>query len=974
MELKVNEKYHGFTLKETWSIDEIESQAYLFEHGKTAARLLYLKNDDNNKVFFVGFRTPPVDDSGTAHIIEHSVLCGSKKYPLKEPFVELIKSSLHTFLNAMTYPDKTLYPVASKNEADFTNLADVYCDAVFNPLIKENPYTFYQEGWHYHLENEQDPITINGVVYNEMKGVFSDPEEVMMRNVTATLYPDTPYAFESGGDPEKIPELSYERFMDFYNMYYHPSNSYIYYYGDTDILPHLEALNKKYLSQYEKLAHDSLPSKQGVFEGPVHHEISYPADDGKDISDKYFFSYNFKIGDVCDTRLSYAFNVLVNILMDSDSAILKKALIDLDIADEITYDYVEYIREPYFTIAAKNAREGSFGLFKQTIEKTLSDVVKNGIGKDAITAALNSYEFELREADSGNYPKGLIFGFDIMDSWLYDAKPGIHLQYDAHIKHLREEGDSAYYTRLIKEHLIDNKHSTTIMLSPKRGLEQAKKAAEKKKLEAYKASLDKKALANIADETKELLRRQSLPDSAEALASIPHINVGEISKLPEQLESRTEPLDGGRLFMHTDKCRGIVYTDVYFEPSAKGVREIALLSFVTNILGIYATEKYNEEQLANIIRTYIGDMDFNINVYPSVKNTGTYTAKFVFSVKALEVNTQKAYDISREVLMHTKIDDPARLMKTINEELSKFESKLIVTAQRTVFSRLNAMATENGRYADITCGIDYYRTLIKIREALKKGDMTILDELNTIVKRAVNSFGADVLVVCDKDKSEAAIRQAKAFASALPCEKNEKVSAGISALAVAKEGIIIPSMVSYVGCGFNYKLCGYETDYHLQVAKKYLTAGYLWNNIRVIGGAYGAMMMVDNSGNLYFVSYRDPKIKQTLDVYKGIADDMRKLDLSKSEVDRLIIGTMSEIDMPQPVYAKGRRVMRCAYNGVTYEDLAMGREAVLTTTQKDIKNTAGLICDVIGRGAVCVAAGESMLNDSKDIFDQIYKP
>ncbi len=807
-----------------------------------------------------------------------------------------------------------------------------------------------------------------------MKGVFSDPEEIMMRNVTATLYPDTAYAFESGGDPDKIPDLSYERFMDFYNMYYHPSNSYFYFYGDMDILKHLEALDKNYLSRYEKLAHDSLPGRQGAFEGPVHHALSYPADGEEKITDKYYFSYNFKIGDACDTRLSYAFNVLVNILLDSDSAVLKKALTDLDIADEITYDYVEYIREPYLTIAAKNAREGTFELFKETIEKTLGDIVKNGIPQEAITAALNNYEFELREADSGNYPKGLIFAFDIMDSWLYDAKPGIHLEYEPHISHLRQAGDSAYYTKLIKTYLIDNKHASTIMLSPKRGLGQAKKEAEKKRLEAYKASLDKEALAKTVAETKELLRRQNLSDSAEAVAAIPHIDVSEISKLPEKLGSRTEPLESGRLFVHTDKCRGVVYTDVYFEPAAKDVREIALLSLLANILGVYATEQYSEEQLANAIRTYIGDMEFNINVYPHAKDVAVYAPKFVFAVKALEHNLQKAYEISWEVLARTKIDDPARLLKTINEELSKFDSRLIVTAQRTVFSRLNAMATESGRYADIVSGIDYYRTLRAVRDALKKGDYGILDELKAVMKRAVNMHGADVLVMCDKDKEASAVRSAKLLAASLPCEAQEKTVPDIAALPVAREGVIIPSMVSYVGCGFNYKLCGYETNYRLPVVKKYLTAGYLWNNIRVIGGAYGAMMTADNGGSLYFVSYRDPKLKETLDVYKGAADDICRLSLLKTEVDRLIIGTMSEIDMPMPVYAKGRRAVRCAYNGVTYEDLAEAREAVLTTTLEDIKNTADLIADVVGRGAVCVAAGEEMLKDSAGILDTIFKP
>jgi Zn-dependent M16 (insulinase) family peptidase len=426
--------------------------------------------------------------------------------------------------------------------------------------------------------------------------------------------------------------------------------------------------------------------------------------------------------------------------------------------------------------------------------------------------------------------------------------------------------------------------------------------------------------------------------------------------------------------VHQDKCRGIVYTDVYFEPSAKNVREIVLLSLLTNIFGVYGTENYTEEQLANAVRANIGDMEFSVNVYPNVADTGLYVPKFVFSIKALADNMPKAYEISREVLMRTKIDDPARLLKTVNEELSKFDSKLIVTAQRTVFSRLSAMATEGGRYADIVGGIDYYRTLIELRDQLKNGEYGVMEELKAAMKRAVNMHGADLLVICDKDKQEDAVRAAKSFMAGLPSEVNKQTAQGIAVLPAAKEGIVIASMVSYVGCGFNYKLCGYDTNPCLPVVKKYLTSGYLWNNIRVIGGAYGAMMMAANSGSLYFVSYRDPKIKETLNVYKGIAGDIRALSLSQTEVDRLIIGTMSEIDMPMPVYAKGRRIMRCEYNGVTYEDLAAGREAVLATTLADIKNTADLISDTIGSGAVCVAAGESMLKECTGVFDQIIKP
>jgi Zn-dependent M16 (insulinase) family peptidase len=743
MELKTSEIYHGFQVQDQWEITEIESTAYLLEHLQSGARLLYLKNDDDNKVFSVTFRTPPVDSCGTPHIMEHSVLCGSQKYPLKEPFVELVKSSMNTFLNAITFPDKTMYPVASKNHADFLNLVDVYCDAVFNPLVRENIYTFYQEGWHYHLEQPEDPIAINGVVYNEMKGAFSDPEEILMRYVQASLYPDTPYAFESGGDPDVIPTLTYEKFVDYYNLFYHPSNAYFYFYGDMDLSVYLKKLDEEYLSQYEKITVDSLPAAQQPFQQPTEHQLMYSIGEEDQQDGRCYFAANFKIGAADDTLLSYAFNVLSNILFDSDASPLKKALIDAEIADEITYDYTTAVREPYFSVIAKNAKKEKYQTFLDVIETTLQEIIDTGIDAAIIKSALNSYEFDLREADSGNYPKGLIYNLDVMESWLYDAKPGIHLQYEPCLHYLREHETSEYYCGLIKRYFIDNPHRSTIRLIPQKNLERDKTRALSQKLQEYKESLSEEGIASLVKITNELIRRQSDTDSEEAKSTIPVIALDEVDRNLPAPDFAAQAHQTSTLYVHTDKTRGIVYTDINFPMNGLSVEDLPACGLLTNLLGVYATERYTELELANQIGTYLGDIDVMINTHQNVTDPQKFEARFVFFAKALNDYVPKLFELSEEILLHTKIDNLQRVYKTVCEEISKFKNKLIGAAHQFVSNRLHAMLLPRGAYNEACTGITYYRYLLRVKKEIETQNDTVLNDLNRICSVLVNSYRTD---------------------------------------------------------------------------------------------------------------------------------------------------------------------------------------------------------------------------------------
>ncbi len=524
----------AYEIIEKREIRDIHSMSYLLRHKKTGARIALLENDDDNKVFCIGFRTPPTDSTGVPHIIEHTVLCGSKEFPVKDPFVELVKGSLNTFLNAMTYSDKTVYPVASCNDKDFQNLCHVYMDAVFYPNIYKEEKIFRQEGWHYEMESPEDELTINGVVYNEMKGAFSSPDDVHDREVLNSLYPDTAYGVESGGDPKVIPELTYEAFLDFHRRYYHPSNSYIYLYGDMDMAEKLRWMDEEYLSKFDSLQIDSAVQLQKPFAQPVFIQKDYPVMEGESLEDNTYLSYNTVVGTSLDKELYYAMQLIDYALCSSSGAPLKLALIHKNIGTEVYSVYENGVYQPYFSIVAKNANDSQKDEFVQTIEEELARIVKEGLDKKALLAALNYYEFKYREADFGSYPKGLMYGLQMFDSWLYDDKMAFDMiEANDIFKTLREKINTNYYEELIDKYLLHNQHKSILMVSPKEGLTAANDKALADKLQAYKAALSQEEILKIVEETHALHDYQDAEDSPETLSKIPMLTRADMKKEAE---------------------------------------------------------------------------------------------------------------------------------------------------------------------------------------------------------------------------------------------------------------------------------------------------------------------------------------------------------------------------------------------------------------------------------------------------------
>lgn len=967
--MEINETIHGFRLTDKKYVKEADSTVHMFEHAKTGARLLYMENDDDNKVFSVSFKTNPHDSTGVAHIIEHSVLCGSGKYPLKDPFVKLMNSSLNTFLNAMTFMDKTMYPVASLNEKDFANLVDVYCDAVFNPLIKKDDTAFLQEGWHYELKDGK--LTVNGIVYNEMKGVYSDPEEVLSETVGAALFPDTIYAYDSGGDPDVIPSLTYEDYLRFYSDHYNPSNSYIFIYGNTDIDARLRDLDERYLSKYERTPLPEAPMMQEPFENEVFVERTYNTDGSETREESCYFAKAWAFSDAPDIKTVCALNVLVKILFDTDSSPLKKALTDTGIADEIVYDFATGTAQPYFTVAAKNADIADLDVFTSETRSVLERLASGDISDELILASLNNYEFDLREADHGSYPKGLVDCIRIMESWLYGKSPLDQLEYEDTLSYLRQHADREFFGSLIRKYFLENTHSATVVLAPEEGLSKKKAADLEMRLNEKYSSLTEDEKASIISDTERLRIKQSTPDSAEALSTIPVLDASEIDRLPKNYVLTEEKVSDSRIFTYTDVCSGIAYTDFCFDITDLTEDEISMLDLVTETLGVYGTLDHPEEKLANLIGIYLGDADASASLIQNITSPDKYAARFVLSVKALSSNMEKMFDLAGEILTRTVYNDPARLLQTVNEEISKFTYNLVSGAESIAAIRIASAFTPRGYFKELEKGQTWYRRLLKIRDELSSEPAKVLGEMNSLLGKIINANGLDVLITCDGQDEEAMRRNALRVIGMLPSHDRGPAFLNVRSDAV-HEGIITPSDVCYAGLGANIKSLGMEVPSTIAFTRKLLRTGYLWDRIRVKGGAYGAILSTDRGGDIVLMSYRDPNVASTYKVYEGIADELRGMKLTAKEINDLTIGTMSDVDMPVIVYNRGRRALNSLYSDNSWEAQCAVREKLLSVKPSDVTDAAEVFSFLCEKGMRVSMAPEAKINEADGYFIKKY--
>lgn len=903
--------------------------------------------------------------------MEHSVLCGSRNFPAKDPFVELVKGSLNTFLNAMTYPDKTVYPVASCNDQDFQNLMHVYMDAVFYPNIYEHEEIFRQEGWSYQLDSAEDKLKYNGVVYNEMKGAFSSPEGVLDRVILNTLFPDTSYANESGGDPEVIPELTYEQFLDFHRKYYHPSNSYIYLYGDMDIEEKLHWLDQEYLGKYDREPVDSRIRFQEPFAEMQEKVIPYSIASEESEEDNTYLSYNKVVGTSLDKELYLAFQILDYALLSAPGAPLKKALTDAGIGKDIMGSYDNGIYQPIFSVIAKNANEEQKEEFIQVIEDVLRASVKNGIDTKAIEAGINYYEFRYREADFGNYPKGLMYGLQMMDSWLYDEeKPFIHIEALDTFEFLKKQIGTGYYEELIQKYLLDNPHGAIVIVTPEKGRTARMEAELEEKLQKYKESLTAEEVEAFVQKTQALEAYQSEPESEENLEKIPVLKREDISREIEPIINEEMTLAGVPVIFHEIETNGIGYVDVLFDMSLVEEQDLPYVGILQSVLEIIDTERYDYGTLFNEINVNTGGIGTSLELYNDVTNIREKAFKATFEIKgkALYGKLPVAFDMMREILMESKLNDGKR----IREILAMLKSRLLMKFQSsghvTAVLRAQSYASPAAKLKDMTNGIAFYETVSYIEEHFEEEKEKLSEKLIDLSKKLFCGDNMMLSYTAAREGLEGLEEMVEKLKNSLHTRTAEEDKRCVIHCEKKNEGFKTASKVQYVAKAGNFIDLGVAYTGALQILKVIMSYDYLWQNIRVKGGAYGCMSNFNRIGEGYFVSYRDPNLKRTLDVYDGVVDYLKNFTVSERDMTKYIIGTMSGIDQPMTPASKGERSMNLYMNKVSAEMIREERNQILDAEQDDIRALYKVAEAVLQADQMCVIGGEDKIEEEKELF------
>ncbi|MEG0307909.1 MAG: insulinase family protein [Clostridium sp.] len=970
MNYKIGNVYHGFKLDREENVVEINSISRVFTHEKTGAKLLHLENDDSNKVFAIGFKTPPSDDTGVAHILEHSVLCGSRKFPTKEPFVELIKGSLNTFLNAMTFSDKTIYPLASKNEKDFFNLMDVYLDAVFYPNIYNTKEILMQEGWHYELENAEDDLTYKGVVYNEMKGAFSSPDGILMRKIQESLFKNNTYGFESGGDPDAIPDLTSEEFLGFHSKYYHPSNSYIFLYGDGDLDQRLKFINDNYLINFEKTKIDSEIKPEEPFNEIKEAEYEYSISREDDENEKTFMALNFVTGKSTDDELYLSLSTLEYLLLETQGAPLKQALLDANLGKDVYGSLDNSILQPVFSIVLKNTDSDKREKFIDVVYTTLRNLVDNGIDKKLIEACVNITEFKLREADFQGMPKGLFYYMTAMDSWLHGGDPLTHLRYEKGIEKMKSGLTSNYFENLIEKYLLNNNHGSILVLSPKKGLADEKDEKLNKKLQDYKANLSMDEIKDIVNETRNLIKRQTTPDSDEILETIPVLSIEDIEEKIEELQIEETSTKGIKLLHHDVFTSKIAYLSFMFNSKVLNQEDIPYISLLSTLMGKVNTKTYSYSDLSNEILINTGGMYFKNEIYGDSKDTLKYSPYFEAHCSVVVDKLPKALNILSDIIKNTVFDDKKRIRDLIRVLISRMEMKFMDRGHQVATTRLGSYFSPAYSYIESTSGYDFYRFLKEFENSFDEKIDGFIEKLEVVRRQIFNKNNMIVTVIGKNEEVEAVDKNMNIVLDVLSDEhielKDYKFIEDNK-----KEGMLTPSNVQYVAKGYNYKRLGYKFTGKLLVLKTIIGMDYLWNKVRVQGGAYGAFANIVRSGNLMFASYRDPNIRETLKAYDETAKYVADFTTTDREMLKYIIGTISELDMPLTPSMAGDTAISYYIRGISNEDRQRERTEILNTNVKDINGFSKLISDVMEKDFIVVLGNDSKIKNDKELFKEL---
>ncbi len=962
-------KLAAYEVLETKELPDVGSMACLCRHKKTGARVALLSNDDDNKVFCIGFRTTPKDSTGVAHIMEHSVLCGSRDFPIKDPFVELCKGSLNTFLNAITYPDKTLYPVASCNDKDFQNLMHVYLDAVFYPNIYEKEAIFRQEGWHYELDDKGE-LTYNGVVYNEMKGALSSADSLLWREVPGSLYPHTTYSVESGGDPEVIPELTYEQFLDFHRTYYHPANSYIYLYGDMDMAQKLSYIDEQYLSKFDALKVDSEIASEPAFTEPVRRTKEYPISEGESVEDNTYLSWSFSLGEDLSEELYRAWQVLDFVLCSVPGAPVKQALIDRGIGKDVFSIHDCAIKQPYFGIVAKGASADREEEFKAVIRQTLQGIVDNGFDEKALLSAINHYEFQYREADFGRTPKGLRYGINMLESWLYDdSKPFVHFEANKVFASLRDKVKEGYFEDLIRKSILENPHAATFLLLPREGMAAEQEEALKKKLAAKKAEMSEEDLAGIRSMMEKLNAFRETPDAPEDLARIPLLAREDLKREEAPLYNEERSFGDIPVLYHDIETNGIGYLRLIFKIKDIPKEYFPYIGFLKNLFCNLNTANYTYGQLCSEINLATGGLFVAQNSYDG-SDADQYTLTMEVCTKALYHNLGRALELMEELILTSDFADTKRLRELLAEKISSAQEYMMAAGHSVAVGRACSYFSADSAAGEELNNITQYRIMSELEKHFEERKDDLVEKLQTLAKMI---FRPENLMV-DFTGAESELEKLKtpvgAFKDKLyTCEV--KREAYVPVPEKKNEGFMNSGKVLYVCRAGNFKKKGLEYKGTLQVLRVMMGYEYLWMNIRVKGGAYGCMSGFTMDGRCFFVSYRDPNLGQTIDVYEKAAEFIENYQADERTMTQYIIGTISDLDVPLTAEGKARTSRQHYFSGITYEMLQKYRDEVLNATPEDIRELAAYIRAFMDEDCLCVVGNEQKIKSEEDKFMKV---
>ncbi len=968
--MEINAVYQGFKLIREEMIDDIKSLVREFEHEKTGAKLFHFDNEDTNKYFSAAFKTPPVDNTGIAHIMEHSVLCGSAKYPSKEPFVELLKGSLNTFLNAFTASDFTTYPVASTNDKDFFNLVSVYLDAVFYPNIYLLQEILMQEGWHYEIDPDTNELIYNGVVYNEMKGALSSPLRKLSKTIDRSLFTENCYRFESGGDPDHIPEITQEMFLDFHKKYYHPSNGFLFLYGKMDLEAMLTFINDEYLSKFEKRNDNIHTEKQlNLPEQKLLTEYYSLSDDEKE-DEKDYISINYLLNIKDDPIKMLGLTVLEYMLYETPASPLRQAIVDSKLGKDTFCSFNTSMIQPHISFILKDTDAQRAPQFEELLLSEINKLITNGFDKELLESSLNFIEFQLREADTQSTPKGFIYMQQTLNYCIYGLDPFQNLKYVKFLEHIKEQKEHGFFENLLKEIIPKNDFKTTVILKPKKNMVNEMQSRTQEKLQQYKDSLSEKQIQDIMDTAELLKLRQITPDSPEVLATIPALTLHDITPEAEYIGFEEKTLSGKQCVFYPQDTNGIVYSSIFFETKHLDTDELFYLSILSDVMGKISTENMHYSKLSNEINTHTGGVGFELKSYSHKDDADAYAPKFIIASKVLVDRLPDLVDIILEVVNKTVFTDTERIKDIIQEEKSGYDMHIMQSGYGMAITRLMSYYSKSAKFNDVINGFTFYTKLKHLEENFD----TLKDDLVIKLKQvSTKLFNAHNVLISASCENENYPLFEKSFARLIENLQDIPVEYKEFDLPVetTNEGFYIPGRVQYVFKGCNFKKLGFEYSGKMQVLDNILNLDYLWIKIRVQGGAYGPMSSFRRNGNFYVGSYRDPNLIDSLDIYDKIPEYLKILELSDEELTKYVIGTIAKFDQPMTPSMKADQSITNYLIGTSKEDVQKLRDDILATTAEDMTGYHVLLAEALKNSFICVLGSEEKIKTNKDIFQNI---